>query len=292
MNTFPKFITGFWRLAGWNMRGNDLLSFVKQNLDLGIDWFDHADIYGGYSCEAIFGEALALEPGLRNHFRLITKCGIKLKEGRFPDLRLNYYDTGKEHIIASVEFSLKNLHTDHIDLLLIHRPDPLMDADAVAEAFTELKNSGKVLSFGVSNFTPFQVDLLASRLPFELVANQVEFSVMYVNPAHDGTLDQCQQRRIAPLAWSPLAGGRLFNEQSEQAGRIRETLNTISYELGGASYDQIALAWVMKHPSQVIPVLGSGNIQRIENAVKALDIQLTREQWFMLWVASVGHRVP
>jgi predicted oxidoreductase len=287
-----KLITGLWRLASWDHRQQSLLHFIHQNLELGIDTFDHADIYGGYTCESLFGEALNLEPSLRPQIKLITKCGIKLPYQRFEGIRLNYYDTSKKHIVESAHQSLANLHTDYIDLLLIHRPDPLLDADEVADAFQTLKQQGKVLNFGVSNFTPFQFQLLQSRLDFPLATNQVEFSLMHMHPAHDGTLDQCQQLRIAPMAWSPLAGGRLLTEDSEQTHRIRGVMHQMRDELNGAEPDQIALAWIMQHPAHVVPVLGSGNIHRIKSACEASTIKLTREQWFMLWAASNGHNVP
>ena len=287
-----KLITGLWRLASWELRQQSLLSFIHQNLELGIDTFDHADIYGSYTCESIFGEALSLEPGLRPKLKLITKCGIKLPYQRFEGIRLNFYDTSKPHIIDSVHHSLANFKTDYLDLLLIHRPDPLLDADEVADAFQTLKQQGKVLNFGVSNFTPFQFQLLQSRLDFQLVTNQVEFSLLHMQPAHDGTLDQCQQLRIAPLAWSPLAGGRLLTDFSEQAQRLRSVMQQLRDELNGAEADQIALAWIMRHPAHIVPILGTGNIDRIKSACQAIDLKLTREQWFMLWAASNGHNVP
>ncbi|MFN2289712.1 MAG: aldo/keto reductase family oxidoreductase [Anaerolineae bacterium] len=287
-----RLVWGLWRLAGWHLCDAELLGLVHACLDLGITTFDLADIYGDYACEGIFGRALALEPGLRQRIQLVTKCGIKLVSDRRPSHRIKHYDTSQAHILASVEHSLRMLHTDHLDLLLIHRPDPLMDADEVAAAFDDLRGSGKVLHFGVSNFSPGQFDLLASRLDFPLVTNQVEISVLDMDLLHDGTVDQCQRLRIAPMAWSPLAGGRLFDGDDAQAVRVRQALAEAGEQLGGATLDQVALAWLLRHPARIVPIVGSGKIERLRRAAGAFEYQLSRQQWFTIWTASTGHEVP
>jgi predicted oxidoreductase len=291
MNTLSHLVAGLWRLQDWNYDTETLKDFIHGCIDLGVTSFDHADVYGDYSCEERFGEALAHEPGLRDQIQLVTKCDIKLVSSQHPENSINHYDTSKDHILASVDHSLAKLHTDRIDLLLLHRPDPLMDADETADALNILKTSGKVLSLGVSNFTVGQFDLLASRLSFPLVTNQIEFSVMNMSALEDGTLDQCQKQRIAPMAWSPLGGGDLFHSQSAAAIRIRKTLEEIGHALD-AGIDQIALAWILKHPAHVIPVLGTGKIERVKQAIQALTLELSREQWFAIWVAAHGHGVP
>jgi predicted oxidoreductase len=283
---------GLWRLVEWGMSDTELLDLIRASLDLGITTFDHADIYGDHVCQELFGRALALEPALRERMQLVTKCGIMLASPNRPQHALKHYDTSRAHIFASVEESLRTLGTDRIDLLLIHRPDVLMDPDEVAEAFTSLRQAGKVLHFGVSNFTPSQFDLLASRLDFPLVTNQIEVSVLFLDLLHDGTVDQCLQRGIAPMAWSPLAGGRIFFEDSEQASRVRQALQAVGQELGGASMDQVALAWLLAHPVCFLPILGSGKIERIRSAVGAEALHLSREQWFAVWSASTGTPVP
>ncbi|MEM8484919.1 MAG: aldo/keto reductase [Bacteroidota bacterium] len=290
--TFSRLVFGLWRLADWGYRTDELLAMLHRCLALGVTTMDHADIYGDYSCEALFGEALAQAPGLRQQMQLVTKCDIKLVSDKHPGHALPHYDTSKAHIMASVENSLRRLHTDHIDVLLLHRPDPLMEADEVAEAFAALRDAGKVLHFGVSNFTPAQYSLLASRLPFPLVTNQVECSVLNFDVMHDGTLDQSQELRIAPMAWSPLGGGRLFSSQDAQAVRVRACLETLGEELGGATLDQVAYAWLLKHPARIIPVLGTGKMNRVEAACDAAALVLTRQQWFKVWQASKGHNVP
>ncbi len=291
MISLSRIVAGMWRLADWSYDSQDLLNFIKACTDCGVTSFDHADIYGNYRCEERFGQALARDPGVRERIQLVTKCDIKLISEHRPEHRVKHYDTSKKHILDSVDRSLQALHTDRIDLLLLHRPDPFMDADETAEALNELKATGKVLAFGVSNFKVSQFDLLASRCSFPLVTNQIEFSVLKMDPLEDGTLDQCQELRIQPMAWSPLGGGRLFQGEGEQALRVRNTLQ----EMGGplnASIDQLALAWILKHPAHIIPVLGTGKIERVQRAVQALEIPLSREHWFAIWTASKGHDVP
>lgn len=289
---FSRIALGMWRLNDWNMNTTDLVRFIEMALELGFTTFDHADIYGLYTVEEMFGKALKAKPGLRNKMEIVTKCGIKLVSENRPENTFHAYDTSRDHILKSVETSLQNLNTDYLDVLLIHRPDPLMDADEVAAAFNHLRKSGKVRHFGVSNFLPFQFELLQSRLGFPLVTNQVEASVLHMEPFHDGTLDQCQQRRISPMAWSPLGGGKLFTENENQENRLRDELYKIGEELDGAAIDQVALSWLLKHPSNIIPVLGTGNMDRIRGAAGALDLQLSRDQWFRIWTASAGQEVP
>ncbi len=289
---FSNIAHGMWRLHQWDMTPGQLQHFVEEAIAMGITTFDHADIYGDYTCEKIFGDMLVQKPSLRAQMQLVTKCGIRLVSVNRPENRFHIYDTSAGHIIRSVETSLKNLHTDYLDLLLIHRPDPLMDATDVAEAFKNLRGFGKVLHFGVSNFKPWQFDLLQSQLDFSLVTNQVEVSLLKMEALHDGTLDQCQRLGIRPMAWSPLAGGNLIGEAATpQAKRVQTMLREIAVELDAAS-DQVALAWLLRHPARIVPVVGTGNIDRLRGAAAALKLQLNREQWFGLWTASSGHEIP
>jgi len=275
-----------WRLLSWKMSPQQRLEFVGQALDLGITTIDHADIY---QSEAPFGEALALAPSLRQRMEIVTKCGIFLAPPDRSTLRVPHYDTSRAHIVASAENSLRQLRTDYIDVLLIHRPDPLMDADEIAEAFRALHRSGKVRYFGVSNFTPAQYELLNSR--HELVTNQVELSPFYLAPLHDGTLDQCQRLKVAPMIWSALAGGRLFSEQSERAERVRAVLNALAAHYG-VSPNSIVYAWLLQHPSKPVVLTGSGRFAVAQEAVAATAVTLTREHWFAVWSASMGSDVP
>lgn len=285
---FSRFVMGYWRLMEWNMSARQLLSFIEEHLDLGVTTVDHADIYGGYQCEAAFGEALKLAPALRKRMEIVTKCGIATTA--HPEHALGHYITDQSHIIASAEKSLRNLATDHLDVLLIHRPDPLMDADDVAEAFLALHQSGKVRHFGVSNFTPAQFSLLQSRLPFTLVTNQVELSPVYQPLLLDGTLDQLQQLRIRPMAWSCLGGGRLFSDEAFQP--LRDELERVAQELNAASIEQVVYAWVLRLPSQPLPIIGSGKIERVRSALEAESLSMSRQQWFRIRKAALGYDVP
>ncbi|MHC4521493.1 MAG: aldo/keto reductase [Planctomycetota bacterium] len=289
---FSRIVHGLWRLASWNKDKKGVCELIAYCLENGITTFDHADIYGDYSCEGLFGEALADSAIDRATIQLVTKCGIRLISKNRPDHHVKSYDTSSEHILASVERSLQNLGTDYIDLLLIHRPDPLMDPNAVNAAFTALREAGKVRHFGVSNFMPSQFEMLAARLDVPLVTNQIEYSVLHLDAQADGSLDLCQRLGIRPMAWSPLGGGRLFHEESAQAKRLRETLRHIGHQVGGASIDQVALAWLLKHPARFVPVMGTGNASRIRRAVEALEITLSRDEWFTIWEASAGHEIP
>ena len=289
---FSELVQGYWRAVDWGMTAQERLSFLKQHIELGITTVDHADIYGNYECEALFGEALSLDKSVREQIQIVTKCDINLCGDKTPERKINHYDTSAAHIYQSVNNSLERLKVDEIDVLLIHRPDVLMDADEVAEAFSELHKVGKVKHFGVSNFTPRQFELLQSRLSKPLVTNQVEINPLNFEVAHDGTLDLLQTHRVRPMAWSCLGGGSIFTGGTEQAVRVRNELEAIREEVCANSIDEVIYAWVRRLPSKPMPIIGSGKIERVQAAVNALNIELTREQWYQVWVASKGHGVP
>lgn len=291
---FSSLIFGAWRIADVASEANadTVAKKIVMALEHGITTFDHADIYGDYSCEKLFGEALVKHKIPRQKMQLITKCGIKLVSQQRPEHSLKTYDTSKQHIVKSVETSLKNLHTDFIDLLLIHRPDPLMNPDEVAETFNELQKQGKVLNFGVSNFTTHQVRMLQSRLKAPLFSNQIEFSLLHTDPMFNGQLDQCLEMGMKPMAWSPLAGGRLFTQNDDRSRNIRTCLDSLAKKYQVHNSETIAYAWLMRHPAQVLPVLGTGKEERLKAAVAALRVQLQHEDWFQLLKAAVGHDVP
>jgi len=276
-------------MADWRWTPQQRLRWIEENLELGITSFDHADIYGGYQVEDLFGEALALQPGLRRKLQLVSKCGIRLVSDARPGNRVKHYDTSAAHVRASVEASLAALRTDHLDLLLIHRPDTLLDAEELAGTFQTLRREGKVVHFGVSNFSPAQFQLLHRRCP--LVTNQIELSPLHLDPLHDGTLDQCQDFGIRPMVWSPLAGGRLFLGDDADARRVREVMEAMAAELGVAMAT-LAFAWALRHPSRPVPIVGSRRIDIARDAVAALSLKLDAQQWYQIWQAGSGREVP
>lgn len=287
---FSRIVLGLWRLASWQKTPQERVGFLQEALELGITTIDQADIYGDYQSEFLLGEALNIAPELKKEFQFVSKCGIQLVSQHRPEHQIQHYDTSRQHIIASAENSLRAMQIERLDLLLIHRPDPLMDADEIAEAFQHLRHSGKVAHFGVSNFTSSQFDLLASRFP--LVTNQVELSLQHLSPLHDGTLDLCQRLRIAPMIWSALGGGSLLSDVAtgEDVQRVRVVLTQIAAELQ-VSLATVAISWVLQHPSKPMVLTGSGRTPALREAVSACKQQLTREQWFRLWCAAAGKNV-
>ncbi|WP_231759487.1 aldo/keto reductase [Microbulbifer elongatus] len=284
---------GLWRLTDWGYSPAERVSLFEQMLDLGVTTFDLADIYGDYRCEQFFGEALKLQPQLRERMEIVSKCSIRLA-GEASGARINHYDTSAGHIRSAVETSLRDMGVEQMDLLLLHRPDPLMDADALAGALETLVQEGKVKHLGVSNFLPQQFDLLQSHLSLPLVANQIEVSLLHSQPMFDGQLDHCQQHKVIPMAWSPFAGGRLFSGDDTDATRVHQELARLSKSLGLDAENgpmQLALAWLLKHPSHMVPVLGSGNPKRLVAALAALEMELDREAWFELLRAGRGRDV-
>jgi predicted oxidoreductase len=272
-----RIIAGAWR---WNEVDTSTVDkLIKTSLEVGITSFDHADIYGSYSNEKIFGDVLKQQRGLRKQMQLITKCGIKLLSDKFPNTWIKHYDTSKEHILSSVDQSLKNLGTDFIDLLLIHRPDPLMDAEEVAETFGLLKQNGKVLHFGVSNFTSTQFELLQSCLEFPLVTNQIELSLSKLDSIYDGTLDVLMKHKVSPMAWSPLGGGKLMSSEKDLWTKKDK------YK---ATETQLSLAWLLRHPADIFPVIGTTQPDRIIESARAVNIALDLQDWFEMLKAATG----
>ncbi|MEL6251137.1 MAG: aldo/keto reductase [Bacteroidota bacterium] len=289
---FSPIIVGAMRLGVWgvNMSTDELEKYIDQCLELGLKDFDHADIYGHYTEETRFGKVIKRRPDLKIKIRLTTKCGIKMLSDNRPSHKIKSYDSGKEHIIASAENSLKELGVDCLDLYLIHRPDYLMDPEEIAEAVESLKKAGKIKHFGVSNFSPSQFDLLNSYTP--LATNQIEVSLLHLNSLDDGSLDQCIKHKISPTAWSPFGGGSIFSDKEDpRIKRIRKTAAELG-EKYGASIDQILLTWVFRHPSGIVPIVGSSKIERIKRAAEAAQIKLSREDWYELLEASRGEEVP
>lgn len=289
--SFSRFIAGTmkWGIWGSNFSTDQIDRMIKVCIDSGVTTFDHADIYGDYTTEEAFGATLKMDATIRKQIKIITKCGIQKVSVNRPLHKIKSYNTSAKHIIQSVENSLENFGTDYLDCLLLHRPDLLMDVHEVAAAFDQLKQSGKVLSFGVSNFKESQVELLSSVFP--LKANQIQCSILELEPFLDGTLDLCQQKGIVPMAWSPLGGGNLFLEtDNERNRRIIAVARLLSEQYNCVS-DVILLNWLLLHPSNIHPVLGTTNPDRIKLAQEALNFKITREDWYLLWRASTGREV-
>jgi predicted oxidoreductase len=279
---FSRIVTGAWR---WDTLSPETIErLINTSLDEGITTFDHADIYGDHSCEEQFGAILKKDSSLRNKMQLVSKCGIKFSSSKRPNTWIKHYDTSADHIVWSVENSLKMLGTDHLDLLLIHRPDPLLNPHEVSEAFVKLKAEGKVLHFGVSNFTPSQFEMLQQFLPFPLVTNQIEISLSKIEPLFNGDLDLLMKHEASAMAWSPLGGGKLHYEDRDWFGKASKY---------NATYSQLALAWLLKHPGNIFPIIGTTKPERITEAAKSVNIDLDKQDWFeMLQWARGGKEVP
>ena len=276
-----------WGVWGENFTTPQYETIINQCLSIGLNEFDHADIYGHYTTESDFGQALNGKSSLRQQIKLITKCGINMITPNKPHHAIKSYDTSATHIKKSVEQSLQNLHTDYIDTLLIHRPDLLLNPVEVASTINELKAAGKIKSFGVSNFNTHQVTTLAKYINIE--HHQVEISVTNMNAFDDGTLDQCQSMGIEAQSWSPMGNG-LFTESTDKNKRILKIAETLAGKYA-TGVNEILLAFLYVHPANIAPVIGTTKFERIENAKKAMDIELTREDFYQLWQASTGHEV-
>ena len=285
------FMIGTMRLGQWGSKTNasEIEKFIEGCIALDLIDFDHADIYGSYTTESDFGAVLKKRPDLRNQMRITTKCGIRIVSKNRPEHQIKSYDLTKDHIKRSVENSLLALHTDHIDTLLLHRPDFLFDPQEIARAFTALEKEGKVKNFGVSNFSISQCELLQEIFP--LCTHQVEISLLHREAFENGVLDQCQKWGITPTAWSPLGGGVLLNSSEDRNIAELQKKITLLAEKYHAQPDQVLLAWLRKHPAGTVSVLGTSKLSRIKNAKDSLKINLTHEEWYLLWQAATGTEI-
>ena len=275
-----------WGSWGKQLSKSEMSDLMHHCISNGITTFDHADIYGAYTTEADFGEAFKDSGIKREDIQLISKCGIQyLCENRSN--KVKHYDYSKDYIIWSVDESLKNLNTEYLDLLLLHRPSPLMIAEEIADAVNTLKKDGKIKEFGVSNFAPSQMEMVGLRIDIDV--NQIEFSLTQHTAMHDGTLDYMKTCGIKPMSWSPL--GSVFREDTEQTRRVHKQLGEL-LDKYNATEDQLLLAWILKHPAGIHPVVGTTNKERLTNAFAASKIELELEDWFLILVAAQGHKVP
>lgn len=289
-----RLVLGTWRLLNATPRPTveDVLTWLKSALDHGITTIDTAEVYGRYEVEAMLGEALRRDPGVKARVEIITKCGIYTTGPHAPERRTAHYDATAERVIASAEKSLRLLGVEVLDVLLIHRPDWLTAHEDTARGLETLQQAGKIKAAGVSNYTPAQFEALSSFLPFPLITNQVEFSLFHREPMTNGVFDQAQQRGFSPMAWSPLGGGRLFDPDCPVAARLRAAMQELAPRYGGATPDQLAHAWVLAHPSRPVSILGTNKPARVASTAKADQIQLSREDWFYLCEAARGTRIP
>lgn len=285
--SLSRLIYGMWRLGDdSDTSAGHVEAKIQSCLDQGITSFDQADIYGGYAAEAVLGGALRGNPTLRNKMEIVTKCDIVAPAGRYWDAKVKYYDTSRAHIEKSVEHSLQEMAIDHIDLLLIHRPDPFMDHHETGAVLDDLVSSGKVRAVGVSNFRPWDWELLQSAMNSPLVTNQIEISLSEISPFTNGDLSFHQRQANPVMAWSPLGGGALI--QSE--GRLGTVLDEVAVSFN-VDRGAVATAWLLAHPANVMPVLGTNNLDRIGRISDAFRVEIDRMTWFRLYEAALGHEV-
>lgn len=287
-----RIVHGYWRAHEWGLDARGYLGLIHELLALGINTFDHAACYGGFDNERAFGEALALEPSLREQMVIVSKCGIVFPNARLPRMQTKHYDNTRAHIVWSAERSVAELQCGHLDLLLLHRPSPCANPQEIAAAFDELLARGLVRHVGVSNYSPAKFSMLQSYLQQPLVTNQIEVSPLHLSPFEDGSFDALLERRIRPMAWSPLGGGRLFDRDDPQARRVAEALLAVGEPQGETRLDTLAFAWLLAHPIGMLPIVGSGRLERVRAAVDALAIEFTEEAWLSVYAASQGFDLP
>lgn len=288
--TFSPLIIGTMRLGSWGAEFSTeaLENFIDACIDLGLRDFDHADIYGDYTTEEEFGRVLGRRPDLRSKMQITTKCGILMPCSNRPHYSIKSYDSSSLHIRRSVEKSLENLSVECIDLLLIHRPDLLMHPGEMAEELEKLKQEGKIIDAGLSNFSRSQCELVISE--FDYTNHQLEISLTHLEHFENGNIDFAFQKGIKLSAWSPLGGGLIFKDDNKLALRIRKCLDELADKYD-AGYDQLLLAWILRHPAGIIPVLGTSKIDRIVSALKATKIELEREDWYAMLEAARGYEL-
>ncbi len=283
-----RIVYGMWRLGDdSDTSPRHVQAKIEACLAQGITSLDQADIYGGYSAEDLLGNCFRASPSLRDQVEIITKCSIIAPVGRYSDRRVKYYDTSAAHISASINLSLKAMAIERIDLLLIHRPDPFMDHHETGRTLDAAIDSGKVLALGVSNFKPHDITLLQSAMRNKITVNQIELSVLALDSFTNGDVAFAQEHAILPMAWSPLAGGRLFDGNN---GALLGRLGAIGME-NGVEASTVAIAWLLAHPAKIAPVLGTNNLARIGTLTDALKVPMDRQTWFELYSLSRGQEV-
>jgi predicted oxidoreductase len=289
---FSRIAFGTWRLLKDNPTPQAILGRLEKCVELGLTTIDTAEIYGAYEVEEALGRALAASPALREKLEIVTKAGIYVPNKFHPERKTAHYNATAARLVKSVEKSLRLLGTDRVELFLVHRPDWLTSGEETAAGLNQLLRQGKIKTAGVSNYNVQQFELLNSLMEQPLVTNQVEFHLLHMDPISDGVFDQCQRQRMQPMAWSPLASGKLFDATNEAAQRIAAAAAAMSAKYNDAPLDQLAYAWIMAHPSRPLPVIGTNKLERITSAAQSTRITLEREDWYALWEAAQGHRIP
>lgn len=290
---FSRLVYGTWRILDEPAASpQELNRRLNLCVDLGMTTLDTAEIYGGYEVEEALGKAIALSPGLRDKLEVVTKAGIYVPNKFHPERRTAHYNATGARMVKSLEKSLRFLQTDRVELQLVHRPDWLTSADDTAEGLNQLLREGKIRSAGVSNYNVHQFDLLNSRMEQPLVTNQLEFHLLHMDPIYDGTFQQCEKLGMAPMAWSPMAQGRIFDPKNEAAQRLKLAAEKMAARYGGATLEQLAYAWILAHPANPLPILGTNKIERIQSAAKSVEFKLEREDWYALWEAAQGRGIP
>ncbi|MEY3421604.1 MAG: hypothetical protein RIR48_1900 [Bacteroidota bacterium] len=289
MNNYSKVAVGVIRWGSWGAKltANKMASLINSCMEMGVTTFDHADIYGNYTTEREFGDAMILSAIPREKMQIITKCGIIKPCAEKPGFQISHYNTSKRHIIESAEQSLENFNTEYLDMLMINRPSPIMNYSEIAEAFHQLYESGKVKEFGVVNFSPDQIRAMSKYFPVR--SNQMEVSMTHLAPLFDGTIDTCVAHDMIPMSWSPIGGGSIYTNTKAGAkleARLMKQADKYQWTL-----TEMALLFLMHHPAGIIPVINQSKVDKIREAVELLDITLTNEQWFEILITAQGQEL-
>ncbi|MBK8626293.1 MAG: aldo/keto reductase [Saprospiraceae bacterium] len=290
MSNFSKVVAGVIRWGSWGSKlsSSKMASLINSCVELGVTTFDHADIYGNYTTEREFGDALILSGVPRDQVQLITKCGIIKPCSEKPGFQISHYNTSKRHILESVDQSLENLNTEYIDVLMINRPSPIMNYEEMGEAFHILKESGKVKDFGVVNFTPDQIRAMNRFYP--ITSHQAEVSFTHLTPLMDGTIDTCMAYDMVPMSWSPLGGGSIYT--NTKTGKKLEQRLQKHADKYGWTLSEMALLFLMHHPAGILPVVNYAKADKIKETVDLLDVELSNEQWFEILITVQGYEMP
>ncbi|KXK38808.1 MAG: aldo/keto reductase [Saprospiraceae bacterium] len=290
MRDFSKVVAGVIRWGSWGSKlsSSKMTSLMNSCMEMGVTTFDLADVYGNYTTEREFGDALILSGIPRDQIQIISKCGIVKPCAERPGFSISHYNTSKRYILESVDQSLENLNTEYLDVLMINRPSPIMNYGEMGEAFHILKEAGKVREFGVVNFSPDQIRAMLKYYP--ITSHQSEFSISHLNPMNDGTIDTCVANDIVPMSWSPIGGGAIFT--NTKSGKRKEIKLEEYAQSNGWTITEMALLFLMHHPAGIRPIINHAKADKIKEAVDLINIELTNEKWFEILILLQGHELP